>query len=252
MMPVPAAARLRVGASPRRRAFTLIELLVVIAIIAILAAILFPVFAQAREAGRATACRSNLRQIGAALAMYAQDYDGAYPAGSNWQGGDAYYPWATLLLPYTRNEQIFRCPDIPRRSIRPATLATQVIPGFQALTYEQAGYSWNYYTHLPPETDVASMGRFLTDRDPVNSPTTESGIPTPSDMIVVGCDNRDLDPYPFDPRLQLMMHGCFWDGHAPPTLHAEGANYVFADNHVKQVRASFLRGNLRLWTRQED
>src|SRR5438552_15882727 len=60
-----------------RRAFTLIELLVVIAIIAILAAILFPVFAAAREAARATSCRSNLRQIGAALAMYREDYDGS-------------------------------------------------------------------------------------------------------------------------------------------------------------------------------
>jgi prepilin-type N-terminal cleavage/methylation domain-containing protein/prepilin-type processing-associated H-X9-DG protein len=74
----------------RRRAFTLIELLVVIAIIAILAAILFPVFAQARESARLTACLSNLKQLGLAVHMYAQDYDeefpmGTYPGPRNWE-----------------------------------------------------------------------------------------------------------------------------------------------------------------------
>jgi prepilin-type N-terminal cleavage/methylation domain-containing protein/prepilin-type processing-associated H-X9-DG protein len=96
-----------------RNGFTLIELLVVIAIIAILAAILFPVFAQAREKARQATCVSNLKQIGTGMMMYTQDYDERYPIFSfaNCRPGyDAI--WTNELLPYTKNEQIFVCPSI--------------------------------------------------------------------------------------------------------------------------------------------
>jgi prepilin-type N-terminal cleavage/methylation domain-containing protein/prepilin-type processing-associated H-X9-DG protein len=116
--------------------FTLIELLVVIAIIAILAAILFPVFAQARESARKATCISNHKQLGNAAMMYAQDYDeNLTPAGmryphkpllcyecggdpgcmtsSYWSGARAWMDWGPMLQPYIKNEQIFRCPSRP-------------------------------------------------------------------------------------------------------------------------------------------
>ena len=108
----------------RRYAFTLIELLVVIAIIAILASILFPVFAQAREKARQAGCSSNLKQIGLAIRMYVQDYDETFPhncdeprpngalkmtpvQGTCWAG------WiSNVLIPYERNAQIYKCPTL--------------------------------------------------------------------------------------------------------------------------------------------
>ena len=95
-----------------RRGFTLIELLVVIAIIAILAAILFPVFARARESARKTSCLSNLKQLGLASHMYAQDWDELFPV-------DAHIcnPHPVLvgqLMPYMKNVQILYCPSAPR------------------------------------------------------------------------------------------------------------------------------------------
>ncbi len=102
------------------RGFTLIELLVVIAIIAILASILFPVFAQARETARKTSCASNLKQMGLAWNMYVQDYDERYPAASpnDWntcstmKDRGSFGGWiGNMLIPYTKNSNIFECPS---------------------------------------------------------------------------------------------------------------------------------------------
>lgn len=97
----------------RRRGFTLIELLVVIAIIAILAAILFPVFAKAREAARKTSCLSNLNQIGKAIAQYTQDYDETYPGvrGGMIQPTNNCGTWRQTIQPYIKNTQVYRCPS---------------------------------------------------------------------------------------------------------------------------------------------
>lgn len=92
-----------------RQAFTLIELLVVIAIIAILAAILFPVFAQAKESAKKTSCLSNSKQIGLGIMMYSNDYDDTGPTGiDDWAWGDG---WAGQVYPYLKSASILRCPD---------------------------------------------------------------------------------------------------------------------------------------------
>ena len=104
----------RSGAPRGTRGFTLIELLVVIAIIAILASILFPVFARARENARRSSCQSNLKQIGLGVMQYVQDYDETYPWGPNQDGGVApptgttrwstgYWWWGEIIFPYTKS-----------------------------------------------------------------------------------------------------------------------------------------------------
>src|SRR5688572_3938171 len=117
-----------------RPGFTLIELLVVIAIIAILAAILFPVFAQAREKARSISCLSNMRQVGMGLYMYVQDYDETYPRNDDCLPGTNnpvvpsasgcfgpygnrinHYKWWWWVHPYTKNVDIFFCPSRKRR-----------------------------------------------------------------------------------------------------------------------------------------
>src|SRR5437879_89437 len=102
-----------------RRAFTLIELLVVIAIIAILAAILFPVFAQAREQARKTSCLSNCKQIGLGMQMYAQDYDEMLPGWPDPQRHPLFGTWTwSIVVPlinnYTKNTTIWSCPSGPK------------------------------------------------------------------------------------------------------------------------------------------
>ncbi len=95
----------------KRHGFTLIELLVVIAIIAILAAILFPVFAQARAKARQTACLSNMKQMGLALLQYVQDYDETGPISSNLYGNEEFYVVTARLQPYIKSFGVCKCPD---------------------------------------------------------------------------------------------------------------------------------------------
>ncbi|BDI31193.1 hypothetical protein CCAX7_32440 [Capsulimonas corticalis] len=103
-----------------RSGFTLIELLVVIAIIAILAAILFPVFAKAREKARQISCASNERQIGIGILQYVQDNDENFPAGRNDQGLQLGQGWAGKVYPYVKSTLVFHCPDDPNPPQRDA------------------------------------------------------------------------------------------------------------------------------------
>ena len=149
----------------RRRAFTLIELLVVIAIIAILAAILFPVFAQARESARITVCLSNTKQLGTSLTMYQQDFDGHL---SQTEYADPANPdsvqkprthWSYMLQPYIKNMQIFVCPSDTNPAIPYA-------PDFMAPKFSYI----NNYNAIPSHE---------------YTPPADAAIETPASLIVL-------------------------------------------------------------------
>jgi len=114
-----------------KRGFTLIELLVVVAIISILAAILFPVFARARENARRASCLSNLKQLGLAMMQYVQDHNERYPHnaissevtppdGRYWYTNNTNWYWPQILFPYHKSNQVFYCPSSPRNASNPA------------------------------------------------------------------------------------------------------------------------------------
>ena len=140
----------------QRRGFTLIELLVVIAIIAILAAILFPVFARAREKARQASCVSNLKQIGYAFQMYAQDYDGLLPHCYEFPSAAEQGPPSVVdvLTPYTKNQQIFHCPS--------DRLATGFCFAVEGTSYDAGlGLLNVFMPDLPIDPEVGSASAFL-------------------------------------------------------------------------------------------
>ena len=154
-----------------KKAFTLIELLVVIAIIAILAAILFPVFAQAREKARSASCLSNTKQMGLGITMYAQDYDETYPQAywytNDFNGANGYNQWSGLINPYVKNWTVFVCPSDPNKGIVPTN------PGLD-LQAPKISYVAN----------AAVLPRKRRSIDPANVASV-SAIDFPADTIVV-------------------------------------------------------------------
>src|SRR5215216_5164352 len=116
-------------------AFTLIELLVVIAIIAILAAILFPVFGRARENARKSSCASNLKQIGLGIMQYTQDYDETYPFRVN---PASTISWRTFAFPYVKSTDLYRCPSNTNNKTAAYQDSASPVPGIMA------SYSCNY------------------------------------------------------------------------------------------------------------
>jgi prepilin-type N-terminal cleavage/methylation domain-containing protein/prepilin-type processing-associated H-X9-DG protein len=168
------------------RGFTLIELLVVIAIIAILAAILFPVFAQAREKARQTACLSNTKQLALGVYMYAQDYDETLPvAGYNQQCRGR---WQWQIYPYVKNEQMFTCPNIAQQPWKatinnnftcnasgPRPQTTGMVLG----QVDRGGYGWNYALH----GDSGDVTGSALDNAPGYS---LAAIAKPADTIIIG------------------------------------------------------------------
>lgn len=243
----------------QKKGFTLIELLVVIAIISILAAILFPVFARARENARKAACQSNLKQIGLAIAMYVQDYDETYPLAymgysapnPDWYGNTtssrAY--WYTILQPYTKSQQVFVCPTAG--GLLTSTNTRQ----------NSGGYGWNicgtYYSGANPNyPNDNSLGYgFGYQPTQIETPTKNyiklSDVQEASGTIIVGDPasngyiNNGNYLYPsytagisYIPVLHGGQVGPFTAAatSTPPTVG--GGNYLFADGHVKYIQAS--------------
>ena len=201
-----------------RRGFTLIELLVVIAIIAILAAILFPVFAKAREKARQASCLSNCKQLGLAILQYAQDYDEhlvrhCYQPGAN-------YPWSVAVMPYVKNTQIFQCPS-----------------SSGAFSATGCGH---YGLNLSTVSGPITVG--VTDR-PIGD------IPKPAGLIMV------TETLPRSPQPQQAWIG-YWGRQTDtgdPTafningVHNEGCNMIFVDGHAKWDRANSIAANRGYW-----
>lgn len=187
------------------------ELLVVIGIIAVLAALLFPAFARARGAARKTACASNLRQIGAALSMYADDHDGLSPRTTTWHrwdgdGSDGDEPgpgWEEQLAPYVKNTQLYHCPAYP---------AAIHFSYFLNMRFAYLYYNWR-----------------CMDLSRVEDPSLL--------ILVADCSQRELFPPPYG-SAPYSWDSCDKDNMSYPCLdydsyHDHGSNVLFADGHVK-------------------
>jgi prepilin-type N-terminal cleavage/methylation domain-containing protein/prepilin-type processing-associated H-X9-DG protein len=238
--------------SSKGSAFTLIELLVVIAIIAILAAILFPVFAQAREKARQTACLSNEKQIANAWLMYSQDYDETtLPWSTDGSSAGKAFAWPYVLQSYTKNWDVFRCPSVPDSlisytynanvggatpapdgPIRP--IASIQYPSQTPTFAECIGFGSNpgvnnannvqgwAFSFIAPDNTGGFQIRAIKYEN-VN----------PGTGVFTGATSEQswgstvANGQPSAARLAA--------GQVKANLHSEGSNYVFADGHVKWV-----------------
>jgi len=201
----------------RRKGFTLIELLVVIAIIAILAAILFPVFAQARDKARQTTCLSNCKQVALGFMMYFQDFDEQGPIGYDtkfaWPNSYWWYwwqvSWTNLIEPYVKNRQVFLCPS----GAKVTSLNPYNIPSNYCANYWVIGAQWGF--------SMAAFDRpaeIINITERADNPTWENYYatwPTPGTPPTWAAGN---------------LSRVAW------TRHQQGCNYSFLDGHAKWMR----------------
>lgn len=207
-----------------RRGFTLIELLVVIAIIAILAAILFPVFAQAREAAKGTTCLSNMKQIGLATFLYVGDNDDTFPMDSH--SGGMEFSWVRTLQPYSRSALVFRCPS--DRSVN----WERPLPN--RLLTRKSSYGTNYYmtAYLPGEDDPPTSE--------TSGFTRLSQVVAPSSTIYWAEMKTNETGDHFHPAWWYAANPDFFFEDPfrilETELHQGSANYAFVDGHVKRLK----------------
>lgn len=200
-----------------RSGFTLIELLVVIAIIAILAAILFPVFARARENARKSTCQSNLKQLGNGLMMYLQDYDERFPAGD--VAGIAATGGVFFGLdPYLKNTQVWVCPSDSLQNVLSLEAPTRW-PAFN----RPASYGYNYWWQYQSQAVAQAVSETAMIVEMIERP-----------YFYADGHNGFLDPptntvYPIcDAAHSYRVSNA--------ARHSEGLNMMFADGHVKWVK----------------
>jgi prepilin-type N-terminal cleavage/methylation domain-containing protein/prepilin-type processing-associated H-X9-DG protein len=231
------------GENPVKKAFTLIELLVVIAIIAILAAILFPVFARARENARRTSCMSNLKQMLLGIHQYTQDYDERYPPRASFISNQNVL-WPQLYQPYVKSTQLFQCPsDTDRTSLPP--MGTPAPAGFVApfhVSYLVCNKLGGLGTGVALSIVVSpSTTVYLADGG-VQATTTQGG----ADCTGLASGGRpyigeDSVPKPKSYAFQEPFPGsndCNTtndDFAAPSIRHLETSNVGFVDGHVKSM-----------------
>ena len=229
----------------KKTGFTLIELLVVIAIIAILAALLFPVFAQAREQARQTVCSSNVRQIGMTVQMYAQDYDESLPiffayntkdpaTGQSAKAGDALHKGIELqLLSYAKNKDIFKCPDDQGSNYQ----RTDPDYGCPGRSSYQACYGSSYRFTKRAFTVVGQDMAGATSGSSQNNDTTQfptsyvsalAGFESPAETRIM---RDEMMPWFGASDVGGAKYGYYSAYFAQ--WHTRGGGTVFADGHAK-------------------
>jgi len=241
--------------------FTLIELLVVIAIIAILAAILFPVFAQAREKARQITCTSNLRQIGLGFMQYVQDNDETFPLID----GQAFYygvqpQLLSSLNPYIKNYQVWYCPDYNDiNTITSTDSLTASLPGYSV-------WAWSASDALPPGVTwpPVNVGSYTMPAAAATYAAAHYGATNPSNFLPPLKSTEDTTSYwqwwqtnDKNQRGVLLTDifydsgtpsGCVYPGlqqvHGTPGVHptssaGKGTNVLFLDGHVKISQAPY-------------
>jgi prepilin-type N-terminal cleavage/methylation domain-containing protein/prepilin-type processing-associated H-X9-DG protein len=237
----------------KNKGFTLIELLVVIAIIAILAAILFPVFARARENARRTSCASNLRQVGLAVMQYVQDYDSVFPVngyatgltpaeatatqpGGNWSNGNIF--WPQMMFPYHKSFQAFFCPSSPAPRSTSAPLnardghygANRFVMGDTASNPRtQASIISATGTYMLMDS-AGDQSYILRPVDVVPAATGKIFIPGTKELATAA---RPL--FSNTPATQAAYDKDYQYGR-----HLGGVSVVFADGHVKWLKSSIV------------